>query len=425
MHWNKPFKTLNHFMMVLVVFTFSVAAPNSVLAEGRNYETLPVFKASAILPPDLLKSSLHKVDETVINDGYVNIYKIQSPFGEFRAVSTETLKIRVHETRAIAAMEEVEGTREFGKAMEKGSVDIIKSAVNIVQHPVDSLTGALSGVSKAFERTEEAFFGGRTSQREDDPLKSMIGLSKTKREYAKKFDVDVYSSNAVLQEHLEKIAWAGYAGGMSVTAATAAIPGAAGITVSLFGTSHMLNDIISDSPPTDLRIMNRDKLLAMDVDPDIAELFINNTVFSPRHQTILVSVLEKMKHTANREGFVKFAILTMDEDSAFFRQRMAQLYAGYNDKVAVIKQFATVAKLAVGEDAKGRLIIAAPVDHLVWTEKIARLFDAIHRYTSTSSELREKALWVTGSVSDLSRKQLETHGWKIFEACGTLLLGSH
>jgi len=419
---EKVFKALGLLGVFLFAASFIVLRASPVLSSEQRYELLPVFKASAILPPEMRMGPNHNVDEKIANDGYVNIYSIKSRFGEFRAVSTETLRIRMQEIQAIAAMEKVQGTKEFGKAMEKGGVDIIKSAVNIVAHPVDSVSGALSGVSRAFGRTEEALFGSKASEREDDQFKSLIGLSKTKRVYARQFGVDVYSSNAILQEHLEKIAWAGYTGGMSVTAATAAIPGAAGITVSLFGTSHMLKETIADSPPTDLRIMNRNKLLAMGVGPNITDLFINNTVFSPRHQTILVSALEEMKETADREAYVKFAVLTMDEDTAFFRQRMAQMYAGYHRKVGAIKQFATVAQMATVQDEIGRLVFMAPMDHLVWTEKTARLIGAFNRHVQSSSGLTGKALWVTGNVSDLSRKQLGIQGWEIVEQCNDRLL---
>src|SRR5258706_11223556 len=76
----------------------------------QGYETSPVLSASKILPPELLSGPNHRVEERVTNDGYLNIYQIDSQFGTFTAVSTALLRKRIGEINAIVAMEKIQRT---------------------------------------------------------------------------------------------------------------------------------------------------------------------------------------------------------------------------------------------------------------------------------------------------------------------------
>ena len=60
-----------------------------------------------------------------------------------------------------------------------------------------------------------------------------------------------------------------------------AVPGAAGVGISVVGTNRLLNDLFRTTPPVDLRRMNGEKLKAMGVNPEIADAYLNNSVFYP------------------------------------------------------------------------------------------------------------------------------------------------
>lgn len=380
-----------------------------------QYEEPPVFQAAAILPADHLKSPTHTVEENVRNDGYMNTYIIDSRFGQLKAVSTELMRIRIQEFKAIEVMNTIEGTDEFQNSFIDGGEDVINGARGLIMDPVGTIGGAISGVGKAFNRASEGLFGSQQSQYEDDRVKSIIGFAKTKRGYAKQFGVDVYSSNPILQKYLDNISWAGYAGGLTLSASTMVIPGAAGLAVSLTGGSNLLNEVVADSAPTDLRKMNREKLLSMGIDEVVANLYIDNSIFSPRQQTLLVDALDRMPTTQNRGAFMQYAIQTSDEDSAFFRQLMAQMYVGYYQHKEQIKRFDSIANIPVGVTKSGKMVVAAPIDYLAWTQPAQRIFDGFGQYAKSNTTLSGKELWLFGKVSPLSRKNLEQQGWRVFE----------
>ncbi len=87
-----------------------------------NYDPPVELKASKILPPELVSGPDFRVEEAVINDGYLNYYKIHSRFDEFSAVSTAKLRKRIQEINAMAVMEDVEGTKAFANALVKAGL---------------------------------------------------------------------------------------------------------------------------------------------------------------------------------------------------------------------------------------------------------------------------------------------------------------
>lgn len=371
------------------------------------------LRASAILPPDLVRGPHHQVDQDVLGDGYLNHYRIASPLGQFSAVSTAMLRIRVLEINEIAAMGQVQTSSEFAASFEASARRNIQGIESLVTNPADTIQGAVSGVARLFGRANESLFGSTRSQAEGARWQDVVGYAKTKREVAHQFGVDVYSRNAVLQEHLGKIAQANYWGGLSMGVVTAAVPGAAGAFLSVTGTSRLLNDVIATTPPTDLRQMNRQKLGAMQVAPTVAELFIDNPVFSPREQTLLVGALEEMRGTADRGAFVRAAVPTQDPDLAFFHQRRAEMYAGHVRNVGPIDRFLQVGHFTVGRSGRA-MVVCAPVDHVLWTEALARVVDAFDR-RARELRLGEKHLWLTGTASARAREQLRQQGWTLHE----------
>jgi hypothetical protein len=406
------------FLLVLAV----LCRPVLGLAAQAGFESPVTLRASKILPPDLLSGPNHRVEETVYNDGFLNHYGIGSKFGTFAAVSTPMLRKRIGEINAMVRMEQIKGTREFTDSLKEAGTDTLVGFKNLVTTPVATVSGAVSGLAVAFRRAGDAITGAKRSDAEDSRLKDLIGFSKTKREYAYQLEVDAYTDNEKLQDRLNEIAWAGYAGGITWAAAMAAVPGGAGTAITVSGTHKLLNDVFRTTPPVDLRRMNGEKLAAMGVNPEVAEAFLSNSIYSPRDQTLLVNALEEMKGVANRATFVRLAAATANRDIAFFRQRQAEMYAGYHKTVAPLATFLALGEFAAARTVKDEVVFNVPLDHLVWTQDMAKLLTAADSRVTQLTRPSNKQLWVTGTVSARARKEIERLGWQVQERSEEQLL---
>src|SRR5262249_61095331 len=147
----------------------------------KKCATPAVLNASRILPPQLLSGPNHRVQEQVRNDGFINIYTVDSKFGQFTAISTAVLRKRVHEINALAVMEKIQGTKEYSKSIKEAGQDTLTGIKNIVTKPVDTVKGAASGLGAAFRRAGDAISGPKRSESEDSRAKKSIGFSTTKR----------------------------------------------------------------------------------------------------------------------------------------------------------------------------------------------------------------------------------------------------
>jgi hypothetical protein len=343
----------------------------------------------------------------------MNHYTLDSKFGRVTADSTAELKIRVDEMRALAAMQKVDTTGQFTRQAKQGGRDALKGAKSLVTNPVGTLQGAFTGLGKMAERAGDALMGDPPSDAEDSRLENAIGFSSTKRAYAAEFRIDPYSTNPLLQKRLEEIAWWGYSGKIAASAASAAIPGGVGAFVSASKTSNWLEGIPVQTPPSELRKANRQKLADMGVSADASGLFLGNTVYSPVQQTKLVNALARMNGTADRGHFVKFAVLARNAPVTFFRSRQAEMYANFAAKGERIERFVPLGTNAAARLANGRILFCFPVDYLVWTEANATLALALEQSLSGLPDVRGKEVILAGGISSTARKALEGLGWTV------------
>jgi hypothetical protein len=382
-----------------------------------EFESPPTFRASKILPPDLLASPDHRVGEEVVNDGYMNIYTINSRFGTFTANSDEELRLRVGEVHAIARMEDLARSEQFVKGVGKAGRDVLESSTGLVTDPLGTVKETAGGVKAIFKSVRRGI--GELGEEEGGAggldVKEVIGYSSAKRQYAAAFGVDPYSTNPVVQAHLGRLSRAGFVGDVGAGAALGFIDGGVGLAMSVAGHLQTLKEEIRDMSPDELRELNEKKLRAMRVEPSVIDLYLGNYVFSPTYQTVFVATLEEIDGAADRGQFVKVAVLAKDEDQALFRLFQARMYANYHKSVKPIKEFVLVSELVVvaARTADGSLVVNVPADYVFFTSSLAGFFRAARSAIDDVAGVSGKQLWIAGGMSQMARKWLEESGWKV------------
>lgn len=376
---------------------------------AKEYEPQQDLKATDVLPKPFFESDLYKVDQKVKNDGLMNTYTVTSKHGNFEVLSNVALYKLIIEIEAIDAMKKVQESDTFIKSLKESGIGTVDGIKHLFTDPEESLKGAGKGLTSLFSRAGESIFQSDPGETEDSRVQQLIGFSKSKREIAHKFHVDVYSTNKVLQDQLDTLAWADYGGGITISIATLPLGGPAKVVYSSSNAVRLLNDAIAMTPPSELKKQNREKLAKMKINPDLTSLFINNTNFSPRQQTYIVAAMEAMSEAKNREVVLMVALQVKDSDMAMAITTIAMMQAGYNGNVAKIKEIDSAMRIMGTQDANGKKVLLVPVDYLTWNDKIA---GAIGDLDKAAGDSRGE-IWLLGTASERAQAKLKEHGWDV------------
>jgi hypothetical protein len=313
---------------------------------------------------------------------------------------------------ALAKIEEIKKTDVYLKALQGAAMAPVNTAIGLVENPVGTVEGIGSGIGRFFGHLGSAVTGGGGPHK-DNIADSLLGQASYKREYAHQFNVDPYTPFEPLQKALNDLAWTAAAGGLTVKAALAAIPGAAVAVVSYTGTAGSLKALVNEKTPSELAKINQNSLYRLGVPEPIVQVFIQNPVFDPYEQTLLVGHLVSMAGVENSKVYVTTAAGATEESVAVFLRVRAQLLALYNDREKSIASFVDANEVPMLLTKSGVVVGIFPLDHVAWTAGFGQKLLAVSSAIKEMQGVTGKELWITGTVDTFARKALENSGWKV------------
>jgi hypothetical protein len=235
--------------------------------------------------------------------------------------------------------------------------------------------------------------------------KNAAGFSKAKLDTAKQLGVDPYSDNPRLQEEMEKVTWAFFAGGLPLRIGAAAV--SAGVAVAATNMVGIPEDTYA---LTEAEIARRDgnSLAAMGVrDEDITAFQIQpNLSVTQRHR--IVTALEALPKTAGRGNIILLANASESSRHGDFLANAMDLLVRRQAAGAVsYSKLQLFGRLPAALTADGAFEIPAPVDHVTWTEDVQRF--------ANRNDLGggSKVLVHTGSFSPAASAGMEAAGWRM------------
>jgi hypothetical protein len=377
---------------------------------AQQFEPESTRSAASILPADQLRSAAHLVDPAVAIRGSAYHFAITTGWGPIAASSHDMLLIRLREIAAIQAIAQVSKTDVYMHAAAKAATAPLRTAGNLITNPVDTITNAPRGVAGMLDRVGGS--AGPARRHDDDVVGTISGGAASKREIAYTYRVSPYSSNPVLQAKLNELAQAAALGGLTVSAASLAVPGVAGLAFSIGRTSEDLSAALRDKGPRELRDANREVLRALGVAPADIERFLANDAYSPAQQTYLVQSLALLRSVRQIDHFVRLASEAKDEDEAFLYQRVAQMTAGYHRVVKRITTLGVVGNVPLALTVDNVVLVLAPMDEVLWTPRTARIAQAVNSAVTPLKPAR-KELWIAGKVSAVAKRELAARGWAV------------
>ena len=386
-----------------------------------EFEAPPVFHTSKLFPGIVLTGSNYRIEEWVHNDGYLNVYRLTTPYGTFDVKSTALLNIRLQELHAIQQMEEIERGKAFEEALKKAATSPVRFAGAMLTEPITTTTGVFKGVGSWVSNVGHSIFGS-PSEQEAGTFSTLVGYADAKRATAFRFGVDPYSSFKPLQAEISDIAQASFAGGLVVTVAFVPIPGVGGLAVRGTKFGKQMNQRIRDNPPAELKRLNGRILRKMGVHDSMVRTFLDHPKYSPTRTTYLVASMERMNAVPGRSIMIERATLAQDETAAFYFEREAELMAAYHLNVAPARRVVQLGDFPAIQTAAGVLVVIFPFDHLAWTVDLASRADgSADRAAAQIPDVTGKEVWVEGTVSLMARRNIEARGWTVRENVGQRL----
>jgi hypothetical protein len=342
---------------------------DEIATSQARFDSPEARATSDVVPPALLHGPHYQLGPTVRTFTFMNQYSVTSDYGPFSPTSDARLRRLVREIAAIAELQKIRKSDAFAKATVEAGKGVVQGAQQLINDPVGTIGAVPEAVFSIFGRVSEAAKRGGRSQYEDGVAENLLAVSAFKREYAQKLDVDVYSTNEVLQKELNSVAWASAAGNLTLSAASVVTGAPVLKAASDIRALDQAKNIVNALPATELSRRNREALLQMRVPDEVADRFLENPLLSPRHQTVIVEAMKALHGTAGRSTFIQYAARADSEDAALLFQQMAELLADYDRLIAPIRRLDIYLNIPVAYTGQGLAVILLPIDRLLWTER--------------------------------------------------------
>jgi hypothetical protein len=386
-------------------------------AQTAAYEQGALLNAADLLPADLLRGPSHRVREQVPTDGYMAHFKIDTDFGVFEAIGVPQVKRRVVEAEAIRKLVETSKSDLFAEGLKRSVAQPIDAVKNIVTNPVESVKRAPktvghffskvgSSIERGVHKVKENSSDGRSPSAGEigNAAKNAAGFDKAKLDTARQLGVDPYSDNARLQEEMDKVTWAFFAGGLPLRiGAAVASAGIALTATEMVGVPEETYALTQ----SELALRDQRSLAAMGLrEKDIKDFQIQPHLSTTRRHRIVKS-LEALPGAAGRGRIILLANSCKTAEHAdFLVSALSMLAVRQLGGAADYKDLRVFGRLPGAITATGTLEVPAPVDHVTWTEQVASF--ARRDDLGTAPRL----LVHTGKLSDAAAQGFKDAGWQ-------------
>ena len=391
------------------------------IAPQPAFETPPAFKVSQFIAPELIKGEHHRIRELAQSDGYLIYYTVDSDFGVYECFGTRELKRCLTEIEAIAKLVEVSKSDLFAQGLKNSIPTPVAAVENIVDDPVGTVKEVprtvghfFSKVGKGVKRTGEKIEKRITGEDDDLPspekslgttAKNLIGFQKAKLDAAKQLHIDPYSDNQRLQDELDKVSWAFFAGGLPLKVGAAAI--STGASVALTATTVVgVPQELYKLTPSELAARDAESLKFLGINERVVATIMANPQLSISARHRVINDLKVLPPGPARKDIADLLALSN-------APHRARLLADITDMLVdrhrqqPYQSIRLSGRLPVGVRADGSVEVVAPLDYISWTQEVSDF--ATRDDLGTGS----KRLISGASMSKQAKTGLEAAGWTL------------
>lgn len=400
--------------------TFAVLTALSLSAAGAaaaSWETPKTFQAKEVLTPAEKKGEHHEVANEVPLEGFYYAFDLKTDFGDLKPVGLDLLRKRIHENKALEALNEVSRTKVFADAAGRSLAATGQGLVSVVKDPGATAKGIGAGVKRFGQNlgrktkrvAQDATDGDKdedksTGEKTENVANAVLGVNKSARIWAQKLQVDPYSRNPILQKALISVAKIDAAGGIA-TKVVVPIP-------AVVSTTSTVGGLVWGKDPEALRKTNEAGLEALGVSKEVAAKFFRNDAFTLTDQTRFVAALAAVKAKGLADYVDAAHEAATPREALFFVESAEMLQRQHGETPVSSVLTDSRAMVAV---SGGRAVALLPLDYLAWTEPVAKTAAEIAQRAKTELGAKGLQMQLTGQVSTEARKELQGLGWALKE----------
>ncbi|MTI01123.1 hypothetical protein [Roseibium sp. RKSG952] len=400
-------------MAALALTALLVIAPTTgASAFSDAYETPPEQDPVTVLGAEASGPD-YRVLAPVRSDGFLRIYDLESFYGTETISGDGLLKLRLKQLEILRALEALENNQTFVDGLKQAAMKPVEFVESTVTDPLGTAKNTVSGVGRLFGRIGKGV--GSAVSGEGSPAefaKAITGQERAKRELAVDLGVDPYTKFKPLSEQLDQAANVSMAGGWTVKAVMALIPG--GMISNIASSADDLRNSIVDSTLAELEERTRETLLKVGATPDVVTRLSQNTNFTPTERAIIAYRLDFMTGVEGRDILAARAADAQTRDEAYFQLRRIVLLESYHNKTASLGRVRLVGGYPVGIRKDGIAAIIMPLDMVSWTQTSAQAFNSLNTgFQQLPFPPSGVDFVVTGDLTPLTAERLASFGWDL------------
>lgn len=370
----------------------------------------PQERSAATYLGALTEGNNYHVAARVRSDGNMFIFVVDTKYGKFQVDGIELTKVFIQELRALDALEKISQSDTFAKSFGRTATAPIRYGANLVVNPVGTVRDSLSGVANMFDRAGASLSDPNSDR--STTADSLLGIDDARRELAVDLGVDPYTNFPPLAQKLTDVASATAAGGLTVKAALAVVPGGIYVVaVSSVATIQTVSETLRDKTSAQIAQEVKATLLRLNVSPDTVTRFVTNRAYTPADLLLTSRALERL-NAGNTQAFIDRAAEANSRSVGFFERRRAQLLAERGQEVGGIADFINVAGFALNRTRAGNVVALFPCDEIAWTPITERAVSAITNDLPRDGA-RKPILATNGGVTPMASREFQRLGWQV------------
>ena len=386
-------------------------AAGGAFAPLAAYE-IPQERSAATYLGALMQGNNYHVAAKVRSDGNMFIFIVDTKYGKFQVDGVELTKVFIQELRALDALEKISQSDTFMQSLGRSATAPIRYGANLIVNPAGTVKDSLSGVANMFDRAGASLSDPKADRA--TTADSLLGVDDKRRELAVSLGVDPYTNFPPLAQKLTDVASATAAGGLTVTAALAFIPGGVAVmALSYVSTIEAASETLRDKTSAQIVQEVKTTLLQLGVSPDAVVRFVTNRAYTPADLLLTSRALTRLS-AGNTQAFIDRAADANSRSVAFFERRRAELLAERGRELGGIADFINVGGFALNRTRAGNVVALFPCDDIAWTAITERAVRAITRDLPHDGAVARKPILATnGEVTPMATSEFQKLGWQV------------